>query len=99
MALTHEQVKHVAELAKLGLTEDEIERYRQQLSAILDYAGILGRLDTAHIAPSASVLPLQNVMREDRTAPSLAQDDALANAPAATDGFFQVKTILEEASG
>jgi aspartyl-tRNA(Asn)/glutamyl-tRNA(Gln) amidotransferase subunit C len=97
MALTREQVEHVAELAKLGLTEDEIETYRQQLSDILDYAAILQRLDTDHIDPTASVLPLHNVMREDKAAPSLSQDDALANAPAATDGFFQVKAILEEA--
>jgi len=97
MALTREQVEHVAELAKLGLTEDEIEIYRQQLSDILDYAAILERLDTRHIAPTASVLPLQNVIREDMAEPSLSQDDALANAPAVEDGFFQVKAILEEA--
>jgi aspartyl-tRNA(Asn)/glutamyl-tRNA(Gln) amidotransferase subunit C len=97
MALTREQVEHVAELAKLSLTKQETETYRQQLSDILDYAQILERLDTGSIAPTASVLPLQNVMREDKAAPSLSQADALANAPAAKDGFFQVKAILEEA--
>jgi aspartyl-tRNA(Asn)/glutamyl-tRNA(Gln) amidotransferase subunit C len=97
MELTREQVEHVAELAKLGLTGDEIETYRQQLSGILDYAAILERLDTDRIAPTASVLPLQGVMCEDRAAPSLSQDDALANAPAVKDGFFQVKAILEGA--
>jgi len=97
MALTREQVEHVAELAKLSLTEDEIDTYRQQLSDILDYARILGRLDTDALAPTASVLPVRNVMRDDKAAPSLSQEDALANAPAAKDGFFQVKAILEEA--
>jgi aspartyl-tRNA(Asn)/glutamyl-tRNA(Gln) amidotransferase subunit C len=96
MALTREQVEHVAELAKLGLTEDEIEVYRQQLSDILDYAAVLKGLDTDRIAPTASVLPLENVMRADRATPSLSQSDVLANAPAATDGFFQVKAILDE---
>jgi aspartyl-tRNA(Asn)/glutamyl-tRNA(Gln) amidotransferase subunit C len=99
MALTREQVEHVAELAKLGLTEDEIETYRQQLSDILDYAAVLETLDTAHIAPTASVLPLENVMRDDKSAPSLSQNDVLANAPASTDGFFQVKAILDEEGG
>jgi aspartyl-tRNA(Asn)/glutamyl-tRNA(Gln) amidotransferase subunit C len=99
MALTREQVEHVAELAKLGLTGDEIETYRHQLSDILDYAAILERLDTDSIAPTASVLPLQNVVREDSAAPSLSQDDVLANAPASTDGFFQVKAILDEEAG
>ena len=95
MMLTREQVEHVANLAKLALTEDEIEMYRQQLSAILEYAAILESLDTDAIPPTATVLPLRNVMREDQVAPSLKQADALANAPSANEGFFQVKAILE----
>jgi aspartyl-tRNA(Asn)/glutamyl-tRNA(Gln) amidotransferase subunit C len=96
MVLTREEVQHVAELAKLGLTEEETETYREQLSAILEYAAILERLDTDAIPPTASVLPLTNVMRADEPAPSLPQADALANAPSATEGYFQVKAILEE---
>lgn len=96
MVLTREEVQHVAELAKLGLTEEETETYREQLSAILEYAAILERLDTDAIPPTASVLPLTNVMRADKPAPSLPQADALANAPSATEGYFQVKAILEE---
>lgn len=96
MALTREQVKHVADLAKLGLTEKEIEIYREQLSAILDYFATLQRLDTDTIPPTATVLPLRNVMREDKPLPSLSQEDALANAPAAADGYFRVKAILEQ---
>ncbi len=95
MMLTREQVEHVANLAKLALTEDEIEMYRQQLSAILEYAAILESLDTDAIPPTATVLPLRNVMREDQVAPSLKQADALSNAPSANEGFFQVKAILE----
>ena len=96
MVLTREEVQHVAELAKLGLTEEETETYREQLSAILEYAAILERLDTDAIPPTASVLPLTNVMRADEPASSLPQADALANAPSATEGLFQVKAILEE---
>jgi aspartyl-tRNA(Asn)/glutamyl-tRNA(Gln) amidotransferase subunit C len=95
MMLTRKQVEHVANLAKLALTEDEIEMYRQQLSSILEYAAILESLDTDAIPPTATVLPLGNVMREDQVAPSLQQADALANAPSAHEGFFQVKAILE----
>jgi len=95
MALTREEVEHVADLAKLGLTEEEIETYREQLSAILEYAALLERLDTDAIPPTATVLPLSNVMRADEPASSLSQADALANAPSAKEGYFQVKAILE----
>jgi aspartyl-tRNA(Asn)/glutamyl-tRNA(Gln) amidotransferase subunit C len=95
MALTRQEVEHVADLAKLGLTEEEIETYREQLSAILEYAALLERLDTDAIPPTATVLPLSNVMRADEAASSLSQADALANAPSATEGYFQVKAILE----
>ncbi|MBC7232079.1 MAG: Asp-tRNA(Asn)/Glu-tRNA(Gln) amidotransferase subunit GatC [Chloroflexi bacterium] len=95
MALTREQVKHVAELAKLGLTDEEIEMYCEQLSAILDYFVTLQRLDTDAIPPTATVLPLRNVMRTDEPGSSLSREDALANAPAAVEGYFQVKAILE----
>jgi aspartyl-tRNA(Asn)/glutamyl-tRNA(Gln) amidotransferase subunit C len=95
MLLTRDQVEHVANLAKLGLTEEEIELYRKQLSAILEYAAILQQLDTEAISPTATVFPLCNVMRADVPAASLSQEDALANAPAVTGGHFQVKAILE----
>jgi len=94
MALTREEVEHVADLAKLGLTEEEVEMYREQLSAILDYAAVLQGLDTEAIPPTACVLPLRNVMRPDEPAASLAQDEALSNAPLAAQGYFRVKAIL-----
>jgi aspartyl-tRNA(Asn)/glutamyl-tRNA(Gln) amidotransferase subunit C len=95
VALTAEQVQHVASLSRLALTESEIESLRQELSAILEYASIIETLDTTAILPTASVLPLRNVLREDKVAPSLSQEDALANAPCSAEGHFSVQAILE----
>lgn len=97
MALTREQVAHIAELAKLKLTDEETERMTRQLSEILDYAARLNELDTAAIAPTASVIPNQNVMRPDKVTPSLTREEVMANAPD-TDPkreFFRVRAILE----
>jgi aspartyl-tRNA(Asn)/glutamyl-tRNA(Gln) amidotransferase subunit C len=98
MALTHVLVHHIAELAKLELSEEEIDRMTVQLSAILDYATRLQTLDTDAIPPTASVVPLQNVMRADQIEPSLSREQALANAPDKDDKneFFRVKAILKE---
>jgi len=98
MALTRAQVQHIAELAKLKLSEEEIERMTQQLSAILDHAARLQELNTDAIPPTASVVPLQNVMRADEVTPSLPRDDVLANAPDKSEEgeFFRVRAILKE---
>jgi aspartyl-tRNA(Asn)/glutamyl-tRNA(Gln) amidotransferase subunit C len=98
MALTRDQVQHIADLARLKLTDDEIAKMTVQLSAILDYAARLNELDTEAISPTASVVPLSNVMREDVVAPSLSRADVLANAPDRDDKaeFFRVKAILKE---
>ena len=98
MALTRAQVQHIAELAKLKLTDDEIAKMTEQLSAILDYAARLNELDTDAISPTASVVPLQNVMRDDSVQRSLPREDVLANAPDKDDKaeFFRVKAILKE---
>lgn len=96
MHLTLDEVRHVAELAKLRLTEDEVRQYAEQLSAILDYAEILQQVDTSHVPPTPYVLPLVNVMAEDTPRPSLANDVALANAPDAANGFFRVAAVFEE---
>ncbi len=98
MALTIAEVEHIAELARLALTEEEKALYRDQLSAILDYAAILQKVDTSAIPPTATVLPLRNVMREDLVAPSMSVEDVLANAPDADDGQFRVKAILDTSS-
>lgn len=96
MALTLQDVEHIAELAKLGLTAEEKERFRTQLSTILDYAQRLQNLPTADIEATASVLPLTNVWREDEARPCLPTEDVLANAPDAEDSHFRVAAVLEE---
>ena len=95
MALTREQVRHVAELAKLKLTEAEVALFQEQLSAILDYAERLDELDTEQIPPTAAVLPLHNVMRADVPRASFPRDTMLSNAPAAQEGFVKVKVVLD----
>jgi aspartyl-tRNA(Asn)/glutamyl-tRNA(Gln) amidotransferase subunit C len=95
ITLSREEVAHVAELAKLGLTEEELEEFRQQLSSILDYAQMLTELDTDDISPTAQVIALENVMREDQVASSLSKGDVLANAPAREDDSFRVPLILD----
>ena len=96
MSLTLQDVEHIAELAKLGLTAEEKERYLPQLSTILDYAERLQRLPTDDIEATATVLPLTNVWRADAAKPCLATADALANAPDTDDNYFRVRAVLEE---
>ena len=94
MRLTIADVEHVAALARLGLTEDEKERLRDQLSSILGHINALEELDTAVIPPTAQVVALTNVMRADEVRPSLPREAVLANAPRQADGFFEVHPIL-----
>jgi aspartyl-tRNA(Asn)/glutamyl-tRNA(Gln) amidotransferase subunit C len=94
--LTLEQVEHIAELAKLALTDEEKARFRQQLSAILDYAARLQGIDTSDIPPTASVLPVDTVLREDASRLAMPRDDILANSPAQEQGMFRVDVILDE---
>jgi len=86
---------HIAELAKLGITEEETELFAEQLSEILDYAEMLNRLDTEAIPPTAQATYLRNVTRPDEVSPSLTSDEVLANAPQRRGNYFKVKTILE----
>jgi aspartyl-tRNA(Asn)/glutamyl-tRNA(Gln) amidotransferase subunit C len=95
MALSREEVENIAELAKLSLSEAEIEKYREQLSAILDYADMLTALDTDDIPPTASVLPITNAFRLDEVHPGLNPQQALANAPRAEAQQFSVGAVLE----
>ena len=94
MRLTIADVEHVAALARLGLTEVEKERLRDQLSSILGHINALGELDTGAIPPTAQVVALTNVMRADEVRPSLPREAVLANAPRQADGFFEVHAIL-----
>ena len=95
MKLSLAQVEHVAQLAQLVLSAEEKELFREQLSAILDYAERLQELDTDDIAPTATVLPLENVMRDDEIRPSLPLADVLANAPRVENDCFRVPVVLE----
>lgn len=95
MKLTPEQVEHIAELAKLALTPEEKERYREQLSAILDYADTLQALDVEGIEPMAHAAMLTNVTRPDAPEPSCPREDILSNAPDAQEGQFRVQAVLE----
>ena len=96
MDLTREEVKSIAELAKLDLSEAEITRYASQLSECFDYFQRLQKLDTSHITPTASVLPLKNVLRADASVPALNPDQVIANAPDASGDQFQVSAVLGE---
>jgi aspartyl-tRNA(Asn)/glutamyl-tRNA(Gln) amidotransferase subunit C len=96
MALTIAEVEHVAHLARLRLSAEEMEKMRTDLSAILDHIDMLKEVDVSNVAPSAQVTDLFNVMREDVVRPSLPAEDVLANAPDQRDGMFRVKAIFEE---
>jgi aspartyl-tRNA(Asn)/glutamyl-tRNA(Gln) amidotransferase subunit C len=93
ISLTSEDVEHIAALAHIALDEAELALYQEQLSAILDHAAQLQELDTDAIPPTASVLPLRTVLREDEPATTLPTEDALANAPAARDNCFVVPPV------
>ena len=94
MHLSIEEVNHVAALARLGLTDEERDRLRAQLSTILGHISALNQLDTEAIPPTAQVVALTNVMREDEVRPSLPREALLANAPRQREGFFEVHAIL-----
>ena len=90
MAITKDEVLHVARLARLELTDDEVERFREQLNAILEAVGKVAELDLADVEPTAHPLDLVNTWREDEPRPSLSVDEALSNAPDREGDFFRV---------
>ncbi|TET16799.1 MAG: Asp-tRNA(Asn)/Glu-tRNA(Gln) amidotransferase subunit GatC [Dehalococcoidia bacterium] len=96
MKLSREEVLHIVLLARLGLTETEVNRLREQLSNILENFEVLQQVDTTDIPPTAQSIPLQNVMRrDDEVACSLPQSQILANAPQRKENFFRVRAVLE----
>jgi aspartyl-tRNA(Asn)/glutamyl-tRNA(Gln) amidotransferase subunit C len=95
MALSKSEVQHIAQLARLELTEEEIARYQKQLSAILDYITMLQELNTDAVEPTSQVTGLQNILRSDTQEQSLSNHEALANAPDKEEGFFKVKPVIE----
>lgn len=96
MKLSADEVRHVAELAKLKLSDDEIALYADQLSEILEYAERLQEIDTSSVAPTPYVLSLTNIMRDDIPEEGLTNDEALANAPDSDDGFFRVRAVFDD---
>ena len=95
--ISTEQVAHVARLARLDLTEEDLEHYTDQLAAILDHAADIEALDLEGVEPMTHPVPLVNVLREDIVRPCLDRDEVLAAAPAAESGRFKVPPILGEA--
>jgi aspartyl-tRNA(Asn)/glutamyl-tRNA(Gln) amidotransferase subunit C len=95
MTLTIQEVEHIADLARLELSEEEKKRYREQLSAILDYAARLQALDTADIPPTSSVLPARSVLRPDLPRPGLSKEELLRGASETKDGQFCVPPVLD----
>lgn len=96
MKLSHEEVHHIALLARVGLTEPEVNRMSEQLSNILENFEVLQQVDTTNVPPTSQSITRQNVMREDEISPSLSPDEVLANAPQKEGDFFRVRAILEQ---
>ena len=96
MSIDRETVDHVARLARLALSEDERDRLREQLSAILEHINVIAEADTSQVAASAHILPMTNVMAQDTSRPAYDPQDLLANAPSHEDGYFRVRAVLDE---
>ena len=96
-ALGRDDVAHVARLARLDLTGEELDRFTGQLAAVIEHARDVAALDLSHLAPTAHPLPVRNVLRPDEPRPCLARSDALAGAPEVEDGRFKVPRIVGEA--
>lgn len=95
MSLSREEVLHIAQLARVGLSEADVRKFQQQLSHILDQFELLRRIDTTGVPPTAFAVPLENVMRDDIIEPSYSVETVLANAPAREGNFFRVRRVLE----
>ena len=95
MALTPDEVLHIARLARISLTEADVSRFTAQLSGILEHFAALSTLNTDGVEPTTQPVPLYNVMRADSVASSRSRSEALANAPEQEDGLFRVRAVLE----
>lgn len=94
--IERKDVEHVARLARLALTDAELEKMRDQLNGILAYIEKLNSLETEGVEPTSHAVPLVNVMRDDAPGPCLPRDEALANAPERAGEFFRVPRIIED---
>lgn len=95
MKLSREEVLHIARLARLGVSDEDVEKAREQLSNILDNFQVLQTIDTTDVPPTAQPINLSNVLREDVECDSLPQEEILANAPQQEEDFFKVQAVLE----
>lgn len=95
MKLSREEVLHIARLARIALTEEEITRLSSQLSNLLEHFQVLQEVNTDNVPPTAQPNDLRSVLRDDTVNPSLPPDDVLANAPRQEDGYFRVRAVLE----
>jgi len=95
MSVSKEDVKHIAVLSRLTVPEGELDKFTEQFNQILNYADKMQKLDTTGIEPTASILPVSNVFREDVALPGVSHEDALKNAPAVHNGGFRVPRVLE----
>jgi aspartyl-tRNA(Asn)/glutamyl-tRNA(Gln) amidotransferase subunit C len=96
MGLTREEVLHIAQLARVGLSDEDVAKFQEQLGGILAHFEALQALDTEGVEPTAYPLALESVMREDEVQAGLSQEAALANAPQVEGGMFKVRAVLEE---
>jgi aspartyl-tRNA(Asn)/glutamyl-tRNA(Gln) amidotransferase subunit C len=94
--ITADEVRHVAELAKLALSDEELERSGYELNRILAYFRELQEVDTENVPITSHAIPMVNVLREDESRPSLPAEEVVANAPDGVDVFFRVPRIIEE---
>lgn len=96
--ISPDDVRHVARLARLELTDDEVSLFAGQLAAVLDHAADIEALDIGDVPPTAHPVPLRNVLRPDKVRPGVDRDEVLEQAPASEDGRFKVPRILDEPS-
>ncbi len=95
MSISREEVLHVAHLARLEFSEEEVELFTTQLADILNYVAQLNELDTSNVEPTYHAIPLSNVFREDEVRESFPVDEILANAPERENGFFVVPKVIK----
>jgi len=94
MAISREDVEHIAKLARLQLTEEEVKRFQIELGKIIEYFDQLKKLDTENVPPMTHAVPIENVLREDQVKESLLQEEALQNAPEKKESYFQVPKVV-----
>ena len=93
--LSKEEIEHIAKLSRLDLTDKEIEKFKNQLSSILEYIKQLEKVDAKNLEPIGNITGLFNISREDKIQQSFSQEEMLKNAPETEDKFVKVKAILE----